>query len=159
MKIFRRIICFAHDDGEGYLFDGYVSIGDPIRKEGKKANKLKGRARDMEKPNIPTIGAISEPLTDTSTSSVPIIGPVQEKDTKTKVKAINSILTNPVVFSAFRSILVLHDEGRVISKTPKKDMAKTTKSTKKKRLKNALVERLFNALAPKSSVITMPNNK
>ena len=36
-KLARRIICFAHDDGEGYLFDGYVSIVDPIRKEVKKA--------------------------------------------------------------------------------------------------------------------------
>jgi hypothetical protein len=65
----------------------------------------------------------------------------------------------PVVFSAFESILELHDEGSVISKKPKKEIAKVTSRTKKNRLKTAFVERLFNALAPKISVTTKPNNK
>ncbi len=33
----RRIICFAHKDGVEFVFDGYASIVDPVRKEVKKA--------------------------------------------------------------------------------------------------------------------------
>ena len=84
------------------------------------------------------------------------MGPVQEKDTNTRVKAMKRILINPAVESALASILVDHDEGKVISKAPKNDIANTTRSPKKIRLKMALVDKLFIALAPKISVISMP---
>jgi len=73
------------------------------------------------------------------TSSVPIIGPVQEKETSARVKAIKKMLSAPEVLSALSSILLVHFEGRTISNPPKKAMAKTTSSAKKIRLKSALV--------------------
>lgn len=35
----RRILCFAHDDGDGVIFDGYAVLFDSIRKEVKEAVK------------------------------------------------------------------------------------------------------------------------
>jgi hypothetical protein len=103
------------------------------------------------------MGEKIEPLFETSTNKVPIIGPVHEKDTRASVKAINNILTKPTDLSALASIFDDHEEGNVISNAPKNEIAKTTRSPKNNKLKNALVERLFNALAPKKSVINIPN--
>lgn len=37
-KMARRILCFAHkDDENGFIYDGFVSIADPVRKEAYKA--------------------------------------------------------------------------------------------------------------------------
>ena len=82
---------------------------------------------------------------------------MQENETSTSVKAINKMLINPAVESALASSLVDHDEGKVISNAPKNDTANNTSKPKKIRLKTALVDKLFSALAPKISVIRMPN--
>jgi len=66
-------------------------------------------AKATAKPNIPIAGASRLPEEATSTSSVPMIGPVHEKETRTSVKAMNKILRNPAVESAFASSLVDHD--------------------------------------------------
>ena len=89
---------------------------------------------------------------------MPIIGPVHEKDTSTRVKAINRILMNPAVESALASSFVDHEDGKVISNAPKNETAKTTSKPKNNRLKTALVDKLFRALAPKISVIRIPNS-
>jgi len=139
------------------LFSQPPERGNDSSHEGKNANKVKGTAKAKANPNIPTAGASKEPVAATSTSKVPIIGPVQEKETNTKVKAINKILSKPTVDSDLASTFVDHDEGKVSSKAPKNDKAKTTSKTKKNKLKMALVDMLFNALAPKISVINNPN--
>lgn len=36
-KLARRVLCFAHDDGNGMIFDGYAVIADGIRKDVKSA--------------------------------------------------------------------------------------------------------------------------
>ena len=64
-----------------------------------------------------------------------MMGPVQEKETSARVKAMKKMLTSPVALSAFWSIFVVQEAGRTISKAPKKDAAKTTSSRKKKMLK------------------------
>ena len=110
----------------------------------------------MAKPNIPIAGATTLPVVETSTNKKPIIGPVQEKDTNDKVKAIRNILNNPVVDSALLSTAVLHFDGKVISKAPKNEAAKTTNIRKKNILNTALVDKAFKALAPKISVIATP---
>ena len=86
-----------------------------------------------------------------------MMGPVHENDTNVSVNAMRKMLSKPLVFSDFWSILLLHDEGRVISKAPKNDAANTMSNSQKKMLNTALVESAFKALAPKSIVTTRPN--
>ena len=111
----------------------------------------------MANPNIPIAGATTLPVVDTCTSKNPIIGPVQEKDTKDRVKAIRKILNRPVVDSALLSTAFPHFDGSLISKAPKNEAAKTTNIKKKRILKIALVDKAFSALAPKISVIANPH--
>ncbi len=108
------------------------------------------------KPNMPIAGAKIEPVLDTSTNKVPIIGPVHENDTNAKTKAIKRMLSMPDVDSALASNFVDHDDGSVISNAPKNEMAKTINNRKNRILKNALVDRLLSALAPNNTVIKIP---
>ncbi|MNR50954.1 hypothetical protein D3C85_1705480 [compost metagenome] len=84
-----------------------------------------------------------------------MIGPVQEKDTKASVPAIKNNPAKPPL-SELASILFTHDEGKVISNAPKKEMAKIINNTKKRKLNTPLVERLFSASAPKTTVTNSP---
>ena len=122
------------------------------------ANRVKGKAKAMAKPNMPMVGARILPDVDTSTNRKPIIGPVQEKETKARVKAIRKMLNKPVVDSALLSTALLHEEGSVISNAPKKLAANTNSIRKKKILKTALVDKAFKALAPNIPVITKPKS-
>ena len=70
------------------------------------ANSEKGRARARAKPNIPTAGDTKLDVAAASTSSVPIIGPVQEKDTSARVNAMKNMERYPVVLSTLESILL-----------------------------------------------------
>ena len=110
-------------------------FGICLSQAGKRANRVKGNAKAMAKPNMPMAGATMLPEVDTS---------------------MRKMLSKPVVFSALLSTALLHDEGRVISKAPKKEMANTTSIRKKKMLNIALVERALRALAPKSKVTSKP---
>ena len=86
-----------------------------------------------------------------------MIGPVQEKETKAKVKAMKKILSRPLVLSALASILLVHDCGRTSSNAPKKLTAKKTSRAKKRILKRALVAKSLSALGPKIAVINNPS--
>ena len=131
-------------------------LGICLSHEGKRAKRVNGNAKAIAKPSIPMAGATMLPDVDTSTNKKPMIGPVQEKDTNANVNAMRKMLSKPVVFSALLSTALLHDEGKVISNAPKKEMANTTSIRKKKMLKMALVERALRALAPKSKVTNKP---
>ena len=131
-------------------------FGSDLSQDGNSANKLNGMDSATANPNIPIAGAKIEPVDETCTSNVPIMGPVHEKETRTNVNAINKMLINPAVESALASSFVDHDEGSVISKAPKNETAKSTNNPKKIRLKMALVDKLLSALAPKINVIRMP---
>jgi hypothetical protein len=111
----------------------------------------------MANPNIPIVGANMLPELATSTSKKPIMGPVHEKETKAKVKAIKKMLSKPVVFSALLSTALLHEDGNVISNAPKKLAANTNNIKQKKILNKAFVESAFKALAPNIAVISKPN--
>src|SRR5574344_2928219 len=93
----------------------------------------------------------------TATSRNPMMGPVHENDTNVSVNAMRNILSSPLVFSDLASILLLHDDGSVISNAPKNEAANTTNSRQKNMLNTALVDRALRALAPKSSVTTRPS--
>ncbi len=64
---------------------------------------------------------------------LPTIGPVQEKETNTKVNAIKKEPSTPPL-STFESDLLIIHEGITISKAPKKEAAKTMKIKKNKML-------------------------
>ena len=137
-------------------FNHPPDFGSDFNHDGKSANKLNGIDKATAKPNMPIAGAKIEPLVETCTSNVPIIGPVHENDTRTNVNAINRMLINPAVESAFASSFVVHEAGNVISNAPKNEIAKTTNNAKNNRLKMAFVDKLFSALAPKIRVIKIP---
>lgn len=124
---------------------------------GKRAKSVKGRARAIANPSMPIVGERMLPMVDTSTSSRPMIGLVQLKETRTSVKAIRKMLSRPVVVSALLFTLLFQRAGRVISKPPKKLAAKMSSSRKKKILKKAFVERSLSLLTPKRSVMKSPS--
>lgn len=72
-----------------------------------------------------------------NTNTLPTIGPVQEKETNTKVKAIKKMPRAPPL-PLILSILLTQEFGRVSSNMPKKEAAKTRKITK-------IIERLIEA--------------
>ena len=89
-------------------------------------------AKAREKANIPRIGLSNAPPAELIRIE-PTIGPVQEKDTKTKVKAIKNTHVKPPL-SALASILLTKPLGRVISNKPKNANAKTINIKKKNTL-------------------------
>src|SRR5690606_16890723 len=107
---------FSHPPDFGILFS-------QLENRAKSAN---GIASASAKPNIPIAGPNNSPIEAACTSKVPIIGPVQEKETSAKVAAIKNNPVIPLLCCDLSSILFTHEEGRVISKAPKNDMAKTT---------------------------------
>ena len=66
-------------------------FGADFSQAGNMAKRVNGRARARAKPNMPTAGASQLPVVVVSTSSMPTMGAVQEKETRTSVKAIKKI--------------------------------------------------------------------
>jgi len=129
------------------------------------AKSANGNASAIEKPSIPKRGPtgivprmVAPPPVAVSTKSVPIMGPVHEKETRVRVNAIKKIPTRPLL-SAILSDLFAHELGRVISKYPKNEMAKTINNIAKLMLNQALVESRFNASAPNTPVINNPSTR
>src|SRR5690606_38332305 len=121
------------------------------------ANNPNGKARARENPNIPTNGPEVPQTYAASTRRVPMIGPVQDKDTSASVKAIKKIPINPPR-SEYLSTIMRKDLSRVISNAPKNEMAKNTSNKKKPTLNQTLVNIAFSASAPKITVIPKPSN-
>src|SRR5688572_20354488 len=86
---------------------------------------------------------------------LPTIGPVQENETRTSVKAIKKTPSQPPL-SAWASALVSHELGKVISNIPKNDMAKIRKIRKNITFGNQCVLRKFAASPPKSRATNVP---
>ncbi|MNR61502.1 hypothetical protein D3C85_1832770 [compost metagenome] len=72
-----------------------------FRKPGNMADRVKGSASANAKPNIPVAGANNSPFELACTNRVPIIGPVQEKETSAREAAIKKIPPSPLLLSAF----------------------------------------------------------
>src|SRR5690606_22408578 len=84
------------------LFIHPPDFGMELSQPGNAANKAKGKASANENPNIPIKGPtgirpnkVGPPPIAVSTNSVPIIGPVQEKETSASVNAIKKIPNKP----------------------------------------------------------------
>ena len=83
---------------------------------GNKASKPKTIAQLNPKPakaKVSNIGIFAEPVKELP-SKLPKIGPVQENETMTKVKAIKKIPIIPPASSAFEDLLAI-ELGKVIS--------------------------------------------
>lgn len=115
---------------------------------GKMAKRLNGIDNAKAKPNMPMAGPTAVPIEAACTSKVPIIGPVQEKETNTNVNDMKKILIMPVVESAFVSSLFVQEEGNTISNAPKKEMAKTTNNKKNMILKIAFCRQVVQRTCP-----------
>jgi len=94
----------------------------------KIANKVNGIAKANEKPNIPITGLIISPWAE-AIKIEPATGPVQEKETKTKVNAMKKTPMIPPL-SDCASILLTKLEGKTISNQPRNEIPKKTKMTK-----------------------------
>src|SRR5690606_37544274 len=138
------------------LFSHPPDLGRDFSMEGKKAKRTNGMAKAIEKPSIPMAGPNRSPLEAASTSSVPMIGPVQEKDTSARLKAIKNSPSNPPL-SDCASILLTKELGKVSSKAPKKEAAKITSIRKNRKLKTPLVDRALSSSEPKAMVISIPS--
>jgi hypothetical protein len=84
-----------------------------------------------------------------------MIGPVQENDTNTNVRAMKNMPIK-LVESDRASDLFIQDAGRFISKAPKNDMPNTRKRTKNTKFAIQLVARLFSAAGPNANVTKKP---
>ena len=95
---------------------------------GKIASRVKGKEKANEKESIPKTGLICKPLAD-CTKILPTNGPVHENETKTSVKAMKKIPSNPPSWD-FLSTEVIILEGIVSSKNPIRESPKTINNTK-----------------------------
>ena len=99
----------------------------------------------MEKASIVTIGVQNSPCVDLM-STVPTIGPVQENDTSTRVRAIKNTPARPPL-SEFLSLLFTREEGSCISNAPKNDAANSINITKNSRFGSQCVDSQLNMSA------------
>ncbi len=91
-----------------------------------------GKLRPNPKPSIAIVNNVAPPSVDkTPPITAPKAGPVQENETIISVNAIKKIPMKRPLFEAL-STLFAKEEGIVISKAPKNDIAKTTNTIKKK---------------------------
>ena len=81
-----------------------AALGQVFQQGGKKAKIVKGRAKASEKANIVTMGTQNSPAVE-RIRTLPTIGPVQENDTNTSVRAMKKIPIKPPL-SACRSLLL-----------------------------------------------------
>ncbi len=96
-------------------------------------------ANASENANMPRMGFRNSPPAE-ATRIDPTIGPVQENDTRTRVKAMKNTPINPPL-SDFLSMALTNELGRVRSNKPKNDNAKMTNTRKKIILGNHSVDR------------------
>ena len=91
-------------------------LGSFLSIEGKKAKIVNGRANATENASIVTIGLQNSPEVDLM-STEPTIGPVQENDTSTSVRAMKKMPAKPFE-SALASVLFTIHEGIVDLESP-----------------------------------------
>ena len=129
-----------------------------FRSDGNIARTVNGSANATENASIVTIGVQNSPWVDLI-RTVPTMGPVQENDTSTRVRAMKNIPPSPFP-PDFASLLFVRLEGSSISNAPKKDAANTMNMMKNSRLGSQCVASQLNMsavteLPPTSRVIPM----
>lgn len=126
----RRILCFAHLDyvdetsDEGYVYDGFVAIEDPIRPEVFKAVKDCKRAgikvKILTGDNMKTAFAIAKELGIAKDESAVINGAELEKiDDKTLSRLLDkiSVVARSTPSIKLRIVRALKEKGEVVAVT------------------------------------------
>ena len=141
------------------LFIHEPDFGADFSQDGNMAKRVKGMANAKENPNIPIAGPAQLPEVTVCTSSSPMIGAVQEKEIKTRAKAIRKIEISPVVFAALESTAFPQLSGSLISNQPKNEKAKRISRRNRITLKTAFVARELRVLGPNIAVMRIPRAK
>src|SRR4249920_2641943 len=110
---------------------------------GNIANKPKGSPNANPNAVKPISGLMKSESSVTILMRLPMKGSVQENETSTRVKAMKKIPISPPR-SVIDSDLLIHDEGSLISNTPKNDNPNKKNITKNMILKNHPVESSFS---------------
>src|ERR1700744_5830956 len=114
---------------------------------GKRAKRAKGRPSANPNPAMATVSWTAPPFCPRApTSSVPRMGPVQEKETMARVRAMKKIPPRLPMLD-FESTELEMLLGSVISNRPKKERANTRNITAKATLSQTFVEIVFSILA------------
>src|SRR5690606_31897989 len=119
-------------------FSQEPDLGRLLSHSGKTAKRPKGMAKAREKASMPNMGCRISPPAE-AINMDPTIGPVQEKETNTKVKAIKNMPVNPPL-SPLASTLLTRPLGRVNSNKPRNARPKKTNTRKKKTLGSQWVD-------------------
>ena len=125
-------------------------------KPGKIANIVNGIAKAKENPNIPMIGFKNAPW-EAAIKMDPASGPVQEKETNTRVKAIKNTPMNPPL-SDFASTVFTKFDGNTISNAPKNEIPNKINIVKKSIFGIQCVLKKFAKLAPAKKANSVPKN-
>ena len=121
----RRIICFAHADGEDeYLFDGYVSIVDPVRDEVKSAieecKKAGIKVKMLTGDNYLTAFAVAEELKIAKSKGEVVnafdIENLNDEEFKRAISKITVIARSTPVIK-LRVVKALKEMGEVVAVT------------------------------------------
>ena len=127
-------------------------LGRDFNHVGNTANNAKGIPKANPKPSIAELNwnATADPepeaVNPVLAKAAPKTGPVHEKDTRAKVKAMKKIPKIPPTLEA-ESTLFNNLLGRRISKYPKNDIAKTVNTKKNIKFNQTFVEIWFNISA------------
>ena len=124
-KLARRVICFAHADGDkSFVYDGYASIADPIRKDVYKAVKDCKRAgitvKILTGDNKVTAFAIAKELNLVDNESQVVNASDLEKLTD---QALKNVISKIVVVARstptikLRIVKALKERGEVVAVT------------------------------------------
>ena len=106
-------------------------LGMFCNNDGNKAHKANGRPNAIANTIIVMIGVQTSPDVDLM-RTVPTIGPVHAKDTRTSVNAMKNTPPRPLLLLVLLSVLLTHEFGNVSSNAPKNEAANTMNTTKNK---------------------------
>ena len=101
-----------------------------LSSEGKSARTVNGRAKATEKANIVMMGCQKLPPDMELIRTLPTMGPVQEKETSTRVSAMKKMPPRPPL-SDLVSVLFTSLLGIVMSNAPKNEAANIMNTMKK----------------------------
>ncbi len=126
----RRVLCFAHNDGENitadgkFVYDGYVAIADPVRPEAKKAVLDCKRAgicvKMLTGDNMITAFAIAKELNITKDERSVINGYEIEKLSDEQLKKLLpriSVISRSTPAIKLRVVKALKELGEVVAVT------------------------------------------
>lgn len=119
-----RILCFAHDDGEGFIFDGYAVILDEIRKDAayavKECKNAGIKVKMLTGDNYVTAYAVAKRLKIAESESEVInASEIEKMDEQTLKKVLPriSVIARSTPIIKLRIVKALKNMGEVVAVT------------------------------------------